>query len=260
MQIKRSIKFILHKRKQGETKSLAIRMRVTIKGQTPIDFPLKIKVDEDKWNKETEKAIGNTRETTEINRVIDEYKNQINEIFARYELLEKRTPTNQEVKDLFNDMAGLKSIIDDTGALNFWKVFDLFITQIGQKNQWTSATHQKFRTLKRHINNALPKISLQTLTENDLQQLIKYYQKKEFRNKTISRQLVFLRWFLRWTHQKGYYTGDLHEKFKPKLKGVSVDSKEIIYLSQEELRKLQEHQFQPIQKALERIRDVFLFQ
>lgn len=260
MFIKRIIKFILHKRKPGDTTALAIRMRVTLKGERPFDFPLGRKVDLDKWDASAERAIDGAIDATEINRTIDEYKSQINEVFARYELLEKRIPTPQEVKDLFNDMIGKSSLIEENGNLDFWNVFDMFTEQVGEKNQWTISTFQKFRTLRHHLKSFAPTLSFLSLTEEKLQDLVAYYYKKDFRNTTISKQLSFLRWFLRWAAQKGYYKGNLHETFKPKIKGISVDSKEIIYLSQEELKQLQEYHFQPMQEALERVRDVFLFQ
>lgn len=260
MFIKRIIKFILHKRKAGDTTALAIRMRVTLKGERPFDFPLGRKVDLDKWDADAERVVADAIDATEINRTIEEYKSQINEVFARYELLEKRVPTPQEVKDLFNDMIGKASLLDESRNLNLWNVFDLFTEQVGEKNQWTPSTFQKFRTLRHHLKSFAPTLSFQSLTEEKLQDLIAYYYKKDFRNTTISKQLSFLRWFLRWAAQKGYYNGDLHDTFKPKLKGISVDSKEIIYLSQEEVKQLQDFQFQPMQEALERVRDVFLFQ
>ena len=260
MFIKRIVKFILHKRKSTDTTALAIRMRVTLKGERPFDFPLGRKVDLDKWDADAERAIEGTSDAAEINRTIEEYKTQINEVFARFELLEKRVPTPQEVKYLFNDMIGKTSLLDDSGNLDFWSVFDVFTEQVGEKNQWTDSTFQKFRTLRHHLKSFAPTLSFSSLTEEKLQGLIAYYYKKDFRNTTISKQLSFLRWFLRWAAQKGYYKGDLHETFKPKLKGISVDSKEIIYLSQDELKQLQDFHFQPMQEALERVRDVFLFQ
>ena len=260
MFIKRIVKFILHKRKSIDTTALAIRMRVTLKGERPFDFPLGRKVDLDKWDADAERAIEGTIDAAEINRTIEEYKTQINEVFARFELLEKRVPTPQEVKYLFNDMIGKTSLLDDSGNLDFWSVFDVFTEQVGEKNQWTDSTFQKFRTLRHHLKSFAPTLSFSSLTEEKLQGLIAYYYKKDFRNTTISKQLSFLRWFLRWAAQKGYYKGDLHETFKPKLKGISVDSKEIIYLSQDELKQLQDFHFQPMQEALERVRDVFLFQ
>lgn len=260
MFIKRIVKFILHKRKSTDTTALVIRMRVTLKGERPFDFPLGRKVDLDKWDADAERAIEGTIDAAEINRTIEEYKTQINEVFARFELLEKRVPTPQEVKYLFNDMIGKTALLDDSGNLDFWSVFDVFTEQVGEKNQWTDSTFQKFRTLRHHLKSFAPTLSFSSLTEEKLQGLIAYYYKKDFRNTTISKQLSFLRWFLRWAAQKGYYKGDLHETFKPKLKGISVDSKEIIYLSQDELKQLQDFHFQPMQEALERVRDVFLFQ
>ena len=260
MFIKRIIKFILHKRKSSDITALAIRMRITIKGERPFDFPLGRKVDLDKWDTDAERVVADASDATEINRTIEEYKSLINEVFARYELLEKRIPTPQEVKDLFNDMIGKASLLDESGNLDLWNVFNLFTEQVGEKNQWTQSTFQKFRTLRHHLKSFCPTLSFPSLTEEKMQDFVAYYYKKDFRNTTISKQLAFLRWFLRWAAQKGYYNGDLHDTFKPKLKGISVDSKEIIYLSQEEVKQLQDFQFQPMQEALERVRDVFLFQ
>ena len=39
MHIQKGIKFLLHKRKAGDTQNLSIRMRVTLRGQRPLDFP-----------------------------------------------------------------------------------------------------------------------------------------------------------------------------------------------------------------------------
>ncbi len=112
MVIKRSVKFLLHKRKAGESVGLAIRMRVTLRGERPFDFPLGLKVDSDKWDSVAERAVDGAKEATGINRTIEEYRANINEVFARYELLEKRIPSPQEVKELFNDMIGKKPIFE----------------------------------------------------------------------------------------------------------------------------------------------------
>ena len=175
MFIKRIVKFILHKRKPGETTSLAIRMRVTLKGERPFDFPLGRKVDLNKWNADKERVIEETSEAAEINRSIEEYKTQINEVFARFELLEKRVPTPQEVKDLFNDMVGKASLIDENGKLDFWNVFDVFTEQVGEKNQWTDSTFQKFRTLRHHLKSFAPTLSFPSWSEDTLQDLVAVY-------------------------------------------------------------------------------------
>lgn len=88
---------------------------------------------------------------------------------------------------------------------------------------------------------------------------IQYLNQKNLRNTTIAKHLAFVRWFLRWAAQKGYYNGTVHDTFKPKIKGIDGNSKEIIYLTQSEIKTLETHQFLPTQSALERVRDVFLF-
>jgi integrase len=267
MYIKRTIKFLLHKRKQGEVNNLAIRMRVTLSGERPLDFPVGHTIDLAHWDMEAERAIdGATNKSkqtaADINRTIDEYKSIINEVFARYELLEKRKPTLDEIKDLFNDMIGRKTpITQDLGDPNadFFMVFDLFTRTIGEQNQWTSATYEKFTALKNHLLVFDPKLSFYTVNDNKLQDYVNYLSKKDFRNTTIAKNLAFVRWFFRWAAQKGYYQGTIHDTFKPKLKGIDGNSKEIIYLTQDEIRQLQEHVFLGNEQALERVRDVFLF-
>lgn len=264
MYIKRIVKFILHKRKPGDVSNLAIRMRVTLKGERPIDFPIGHKIDLQDWDSDSERAIDgitnqDNQTAADINRTIEEYKSLMNEVFARYELLEKRIPALGEIKDLFNDMVGKKSITDNLGNLDLFGVFDLFTSTVSEQNQWTPATLEKFAALRNHFKSFDPYLSFQTLNEKKLQDFIGYLSKKGFRNTTISKQLAFIRWFLRWSSQKGYYQGDLHNSFKPKLKGVSVDSKEIIYLTQDEVKQLQNYHFKPNEEALERVRDVLLF-
>lgn len=235
-------------------------MRVTIKGERPFDFPLGRKVDLDKWDTKSERVVTDAIDATEINRTIEEYKSMINEVFARYELLEKRMPTPQEIKDLFNDMIGRPSLMDESGKLDFSNVFNLFINQEGKKNQWTLSTYKKFKTIKRHFVSFAPKLYLNELTEQRMQEFIYFLQDKDFRNTTISKYISYIRWFLRWSYLNGYYNGNLHEAFKPKFKGVSTASKEIIYLSQQELRQLQNFPLDEKHAYLEKVRDVFLFQ
>ena len=57
MHIKKGIKFLLHKRAAGQTTNLAIRMRVTLHGERPLDFPLRQNIDAADWNADTMRAL-----------------------------------------------------------------------------------------------------------------------------------------------------------------------------------------------------------
>lgn len=262
MHIQKGIKFLLHKRGKGDSENLAIRMRVTLRGQTPFDVPTGHNIDLADWDMENQRALPSCNSSSDINRTIDEWKSVMNEIFARYELLEKRIPTPGEVKDLFNDMMGRKTPTNESLASpgdNLFMTFDVFTETMGKQNGWTEATQEKFRAIKAHLQAFDPLLSFYTLNEEKMQAYLSHLSKVGLRNTTIAKNLAFVRWFLRWAANKGYYLGKLHDTFKPKLKGIDGNSKEIIYLTQDEIKSLENHQFLPTQSALERVRDVFLF-
>lgn len=262
MHIQKGIKFLLHKRKAGDTQNLSIRMRVTLRGQRPLDFPTGHNIDLKDWDADNQCALKSAIEAADINRTIDEWKAIMNEVFARYELLEKRVPTLGEIKDLFNDMVGRKTKTNESLAdpnLDLFQVFDLFTETMGMQNQWTKSTFEKFAAIKSHLHDFDPNLSFPGINESKMQAYLSYLEKKGLRNTTIAKNLAFVRWFLRWAHKKGYYNGDMQDTFKPKLKGTDGNSKEIIYLTQDEIKILENHQFLPMQAALERVRDVFLF-
>ena len=80
---------------------------------------------------------------------------------------------------------------------------------------------------------------------------------REMRNSTIGKQLSFLKWFLRWSFKQGMHSNNAYDTFKPKLKDTQ---KRIIFLTWEELNKLSGFKIPSTMQALERVRDVFLFQ
>ena len=77
------------------------------------------------------------------------------------------------------------------------------------------------------------------------------------RNSTIGKQLSFLKWFLRWSFKQGMHSNNAYDTFKPKPKDTQ---KKIIFLTWEELNRLREFKIPPTKQALERVRDIFLFQ
>lgn len=263
MLVRYKVRFLLHRRHPGDEKNLQIRMRVTIHGKTPCDVPTGLHVDVVSWD--TEKG----RETTPdggfsaINKTLDEWENIVTDIFARYEYVEKRIPDTSEFRDLFLDTIGrptrLTRMLDEYENPDFFRTFDQFVREQGTTNQWTHGTFEKFHAIREHLHTFDKKLSFQTLDESKMRQYVQYLTKRGYINTTMAKNLSFVRWFLRWAHQHGYYGGNLHETFKPRLKGTSGECKEIIYLSRDELSSVMDHQFPPNESGLERVRDVFLF-
>lgn len=261
MKIQWGMKFVLHKRHKEDEKNLSVRLRITMRGQTPLDFPTGHKIDLQYWDSVNQRAISSAPNSSNINMTIDEWKSIASEIFARFEIIEKRVPTIGEVKDLFNDMSGRKSIFielpDQTD--NLFHVFDIFTSSMGELNQWTKSTCKKFATLKRHLYNFDAHLSFPQFTDKKMSEYVYYMNRLGFRNTTIAKHISFIKWFLRWADSKGYYNGDVHKSFKVKLKGVDGNSKEIIFLTTDEIRKIESYKFADINNNIERVRDVFLF-
>ena len=176
MYIRHKIKFILHIRKTDDTTNLGIRMRVSLSGKT-VDFALGNHVDLDYWDGFAQRVIpgfvnkdGNSSD--DINREIDEYKSAINDVFARYELIEKRIPDIHEIRELFDDISGrkvhpaLKAAIVEA---DFFRTMDLFVETMSVQNQWTDGTCEKFRALKQHLSDFNANLSFGKTDDSTLQ-------------------------------------------------------------------------------------------
>lgn len=266
MYIKRRVKFLLHTRKKGDSengKNLAIRMRITYAGNVPIDFPTGHSIDAKDWDSENERAADGIitksgRADVDINKTIDEYRLFANELFARYELLEKRVPSTDEVKDLFNDMIGRKLIFKEQ-EVTIKKAFEEYIETVGKQNNWSESSYKKNKTVKKHFLGVTETMPFSQITVETLQSFIQTLLKHGMRNTTAQKDYQFVRWFLGWARRKGYYNGNADETFRPRLKGTDGNQKEIIYLTIEELNQIIACEIPEQKNYLSQVRDVFLF-
>lgn len=260
MHIKRSIRFILHNRKaaSGKEKPLAIRLRVSYNNNT-LDVATGTFCLPSDWNGETYRVNATDTEAESKNRVIDDYAHTMEDIFIRYELIEKRIPTTGELKDLFRDMMGKPRIKVPTPEDDLFEVFDKFTESCGRKNQWTKATFAKFEAVKARLKDFDANLAFNAIDDDKMNEYLEYLNRKKMRNTTIAKNISFVKWFLRWAEMYGYYSGHAHKSFKPRLKGANGDGHEIIYLDQKELRTLQNYAPTANKQYLGRVRDVFLF-
>jgi len=260
---------LLHTRKKGDAKNgknLAVRMRISYAG-TAIDFPTGLNIDAAFWDAEKQCALDgfvgkSGQKSTDINRTIDEYRAFADELFARYELLEKRVPSAGEVKDLFNDMIGRTKIEFPTfeeQEKGFFDIFDLFTKTVGEENAWTEETFEKFNSIKNHLQKFDENLRFNLLTDDKMRSYLRYLHDADMRNTTIAKNIQIVKWFIRWSASKGYYNGKVHESFNPKLKGTDGNSKEVIHLTWEELMHLFTFDFPEHPTSLPAVRDVFCF-
>ena len=270
MNIKRNIIFALESRKKdGEpiVENVPIRMRVNFASQR-IEFTTGYRIDVAKWDGDKQRVKNGCtnklkQSASEINAALLGYYTELQEIFKRFEVAEIM-PSPAEVKEAFNnrhrqnEKTELASADTSNVPSNFYEAFDDFVRVCGRQNDWTHSTFEKFAAVKNHLKNFRSELSFEFFDEKGLTEYVQYLREvREMRNSTIGKQLSFLKWFLRWSFKQGMHSNNAYDTFKPKLKDTQ---KKIIFLTWEELNKLREFKIPPTKQALERMRDVFLFQ
>ena len=268
MNIKRNIIFTLESRKKGGvliTENVPIRMRVNFASKR-IEFTTGYRIDSAKWDADKQRVKNGCsnklkQSASEINASLLEYYTEIQSIFKRFEV-EDVMPTPEQIKEAFNALH--KPVSEGPKPKNealpcdFFQVFDDFVEDCGRQNNWTDSTFEKFAAVKNHLTNFREGLTFEFFDERGLNDYVGYLRDvKEMRNTTIGKQLSFLKWFLRWAFKKGVHQNNAYDSYKPKLKSTQ---KKIIFLTWDELNRLREFKIPFNKQALERVRDVFLFQ
>ena len=268
MNIKRNIIFTLESRKKDGvliTENVPIRMRVNFASKR-IEFTTGYRIDASKWDTDKQRVKNGCsnklkQSASEINASLLEYYTEIQSIFKRFEV-EDVMPTPEQIKKAFNALH--KPVSEEPKPkkealpCDFFQVFDDFVEDCGRQNNWTDSTFEKFAAVKNHLTNFREGLTFEFFDERGLNDYISYLRDvKEMRNTTIGKQLSFLKWFLRWAFKKGVHQNNAYDSYKPKLKSTQ---KKIIFLTWDELNRLREFKIPSNKQALERVRDVFLFQ
>ena len=266
MNIKRNIIFTLESRKKDGVlivENVPIRMRVNFTSKR-IEFTTGYRIDAVKWDTNKQRVRNGCtnklkQSASEINASLLGYYTEVQEIFKKFEV-EEIMPTPEQIKEAFNALhKPIEEVKPRKSTPNaFYKVFDEFVRDCGRQNDWTDSTYEKFAAVKNHLMNFRDGLTFDFFDEKGLNDYVTYLRDvKEMRNSTIGKQLSFLKWFLRWAFKKGLHQNNAYDSYKPKLKSTQ---KKIIFLTWEELNKLRKFEIPAAKQALDRVRDVFLFQ
>ena len=264
MNIKRNIIFALESRKKNGVpivENVPIRMRVIYASQR-IEFTTGYRIDVAKWDADKQRVKNGCtnklkQSASEINADLLKYYAEIQNVFKEFEVQEAM-PTTQQLKDAFNlRMKDANEEQQEETQISFWEVFDEFVKECGNQNNWTASTYEKFSAVKNHLKEFKEDVTFEYFNEFGLNEYVNFLRdKKDMRNSTIGKQMGFLKWFLRWSFKKGHHQNMAYDTFKPKLK---TTSKKVIFLTWDELNRLKDYQIPKDKQYLERVRDVFLF-
>ena len=273
MILKRNINFWLDSRKKDGvpvTENLAIRMRLSYGGKA-FDYSTGFRIDSSKWDAKKQRVkngCSNKRKETsiQINTELNRLENLLQDIFREFEFAEQK-PTMDDIKTVFkqkiSDGAGSSSIAtpeEELSEKTFWDIYDEFTKECGRKNDWTVSTYEKFAAFKNHLRSFkkfMKNPSFDFFTEKGLNDMVDFFRKDcDMLNSTIGKQLGYLKWFLKWAAAKGYHSNIDYSTFKAKLKTTQT---KVIFLTDEEVKKIMDYEIPETKKYLERVRDVLIF-
>ena len=253
-------------KREGRT-DCQIRLRVTYCGNR-MDLYTGLLIEPEKWidtvvvggKKEVVQQVKKNCKSsqgysaTQINNALDERVKFVEKLFDDYGEAE-HVPTPEELRDRFNAKFAPGIVKKET----FFTIFDLFMIRQGKDASWQDNTYQKFRTVKKHLENYDPELTFQKL---DAEGLIKYrdflWEKEGLNNASTNKQLDFVHQFLSWAEKNGYCQTNFRE-FKAKMKTLVKD---VFALNDEDLKKIVDFQFNDTldkYHTLEYTRDCFVF-
>jgi integrase len=268
--MKHTVKFDLlpNKVKGIPVECMSIRMRVSYAGNRT-DLLIGYSIEPEKWDKGMMRAVPGTKNkfkqsANEINKAIAKNESWVDDFFSRFKLLENRIPAIKELKDAHKIFLGKepqKTIdqIAESNQKNLFHLYDKYIAEQSLLNSWSDSHKNRHKTVKNHLFEYRPDLAFDEVTKDTMIGFLNDLFDKEICNTTISKLLSYFRNFLTWASDEGYYNGNQHIKFKPKLKGADGSHKTVIYLTWEEIMKLYDLKIPAKKRYLERVRDVLCF-
>jgi len=257
VQIKRHTQFLLD-REPGKDDA-KLRYRIKWYGNI-VAFNVGYRVNTEKWSAETQRCKNSTTHgknkvsASDINKAIQQMEDIVAEVFRDFEST-NTIPTADEFRHAYRVRAGKERSQAEIATIS--AICEKFIQVKGRENSWTPQTVTKINTVKKHLTDCLGDIPVNNLTTGMMSQIIDFLILNGHRNTTIAKDLNVIKWILRWARHNGYYEGDIHLSFKPKLKGINGRLREVIYLTWDELTHLYSMQIESL--ALSNVRDVFCF-
>ena len=236
-----AVNFYLDKRtdKKGDA---PIRMSITIRGARYLTST-GLKISPMKWDAGKQQVKkGSSNATGATWSVINGTLAKIAEHFAAFECDCIAADTNPDTERLKLEFARTFGRVRnlptdaDTPTLGLFDYLGVFIKEMGEANSWTLGTRRKFASLANHLLKFNPSLTFADLGEKGFTAYVSFLRDKlEMRNTTITKELNFVKWFMRWATAKGYNTNIAFLSYSPKLKTAP---KKVIFLDWSELMRL----------------------
>lgn len=244
--------FVISATRKNKKGLVPIMCRITYLGQRK-PFATGLFINPKNWYSKLQMAKPPTEEHTFINKELSLITNKVNQAFLFLQVQE----LDFDVRDIYNQYAGVKLDKDRT-------ILDVFQYHIQKQEKLigieaTQVSVAKFCQTRNHIKSFLWTVyqrkdfELKKLKASFISDFEFYLKsEKKFKQHTLYKTVQRFRQMVKLAISLDYLDKDpfiMHKNHKPK--------KEVVYLTPEELSKLEAHAFS--QQRLEQVRDMFVF-
>ena len=231
-----------------------VRIRVTALSSR-IDLYTGISLTNSQWDRKRQQVkqgviINNTTYNI-INGTLEKYKKYIRDYFDGCAMRDSR-PSLQELQDRFNRQFKMSN---EAQSDEFFYLFDKFIEEKSIERGWGKDMHEAYTRLRKKVKDFQPNMNFSDLSTSTMNRLLEYLSKTMY-NDALSKMLTYLKSFVKWAQGKKYAINEEFFSFNPKL---AKAKKDVRCLELEELYKICEMDL-PFDSALDRVRDMFVFQ
>lgn len=260
------IKFNIRNFIEKRTNRVIVRVRWQNKAYE-VGFTTGLYAQASKWDPDQQKAKrGTTHEVrdsrlsaSEINACLARFHEVICDCFARCSLA-NAIPTPEELKVMVNKEIGRKKApISPTVVQkrSFKELFEEFLESEGRVRNWDAKCKAKYIQAYNHLTAAIPGITPETITLDDMYTLRQWYADNGYVNFTVIKQNRILKCFLKWINkQDGYSIPQEIFDYKTKLKTIK---RTVTFLHYDELMTLYNFKFEEKDGRLDKARDLWCF-
>lgn len=252
--MKYRIAFLLHAKGGKDVQYLECRLKWD-SCRRIVALSMGYQVNPDRWSMEAQRCMPNSFHgkakvpAAEINAEIERYVEAAREVFS--------SADNPERGEISRQMRVKLGRYDGRDAPGVLQAFRLFIAEQSALCGWAPSTVTRMNVVYRHVEDYG---RLRRFTDVDKSKLAGYLEFLRddlgLSDVTASRQIGYLRWFLRWAaDEKGWLTSPDWRSFRPKFK---PSAKPVIFLTWDELMAVWSFH-DPKREWLDEVRDIFCF-
>lgn len=246
------IRFIVKAKELSKSGLAPIRCRLTYNKQRK-DFSTGLRVNPDYWDSKKQRLTNQSDQEEIVNMQLSLIENKISKAFLMLQV--RGEPFS--VQDIYNAYTG-KTLKQDMGIVEIWDLHNERIEKLIGK-EIVLVTYQKYLESQSHLKDFImhqykaADKPLRGLKMSFLNDYIYYLQTvKNFQQSTLNKAIQRMRKVVKFAIGHDYLDKDPFLLYRAK----SV-KKEIVFLTKEELQRLEEHSFEI--KRVEVIRDCFVF-